>query len=253
MNAQSEESPLLLMYHTIAPYDEDPFEVTVSPRRFERQMRWLVRRGLQGTSVRQLLDARAGGLADRLVGLTFDDGYQDFLSYALPILRGCGFTATVFAVAGRLGGINVWDPGGPIKPLMSGDQLREVADAGMEIGSHGFSHVRLATVSPEQLDEELVRSRTILRDITGQPVQGFCYPYGVVSQPVVDRVREAGYDYACAIWRSDFTDRHALARTYVHDRDHWLRLDAKRARHRLTAKGGFRPLSGGTSEPTGSS
>lgn len=242
MGAEHHAPPLILMYHSISPYDEDPFEVTITPHRFEQQMRWLSRRGLRGISVRELLDAQSKGHSRKLVGLTFDDGYEDFLTYALPILNRFGYTATVFALAGRLGGTNVWDAGGPIKSLLTADQLRQVAAAGIEIGSHGFTHVRLSPASGKQLDGELVRSRAVLREITGQTVDGFCYPYGDLTGRVVDAVRVAGYDYGCAVWRCDLTSRHALPRTYVHDGDHSWRLDAKRIRHLLTTKDRFRLL-----------
>lgn len=242
MGAERYAMPLILMYHSISPHEEDPFEVTVSPLQFEHQMRWLSRRGLRGTSVRELLDTRAESCSRKLVGLTFDDGYEDFLSYALPILTRFGFAATVFALAGRLGGTNEWDAGGPTKRLLTIDQLCQVAAAGMEIGSHGLTHIRLVSAPGEQLREELAGSRAVLRGITGQEVRGFCYPYGALTGRVVDAVRAAGYDYGCAIWRSALAGRHALTRTYIHDDDHSWRLDAKRIRHVLTAKGRFRLL-----------
>ncbi len=104
--------PMVLMYHSVEPYQADPYLVTVSPPRFEQQMRWLARRGLRGTSVRDLLAARAAGAGKGLVGLTFDDGYADFARHALPVLQRFGFGATVFVIAGRLGGDNAWDPRG---------------------------------------------------------------------------------------------------------------------------------------------
>ena len=82
--------PLVLMYHSVEPYQADPYLVTVSPPRFEQQMHWLARRGLRGTSVRDLLAARAAGDAAGLVGLTFDDGYADFARHALPVLQRLG-------------------------------------------------------------------------------------------------------------------------------------------------------------------
>src|SRR5437763_16142401 len=100
--------PLLLMYHSICPYAWDPYEVTVRPSRFEEQMSWLNRCGWRGVSVREVLQAQRVGAADGLVGLTFDDGYIDFIEYVLPALRRHGFTATVFVLAGQLGGYNVW-------------------------------------------------------------------------------------------------------------------------------------------------
>ena len=79
--------PVVLMYHSVTPYQEDPYLVTVSPQRFEQQMQWLRQRGLRGTSLGELLGAHRNGAARGLVGLTFDDGYVDFVTYVLPTLR----------------------------------------------------------------------------------------------------------------------------------------------------------------------
>jgi peptidoglycan/xylan/chitin deacetylase (PgdA/CDA1 family) len=224
--------PLVLMYHSVEPYQADPYLVTVSPPRFGQQMRWLARRGLRGASMRDLLAARAAGGGKDLVGLTFDDGYADFTGHALPVLRRYGFGATVFVIAGRLGGDNAWDPAGPRKRLMGAREVRDLARAGIEIGSHGLRHVRLAAAR-DVLAEEVGGSRRILQEITGEPVGGFCYPYGDLDSAAVARVRDTGYDYGCAIWASEHTSRHALPRTYVGEADTAPRLWAKAARHRL--------------------
>jgi hypothetical protein len=76
--------PAILMYHSISPYEEDPYDITVCPERFGQQMRWLRRAGREGTSVGQLLEAAGRGAAAGLVGLSFDDGYADFIDHALP-------------------------------------------------------------------------------------------------------------------------------------------------------------------------
>ncbi len=239
--------PAVLMYHSVAPDPADPYRVTVHPDRFARQMAWLARRGLRGVAVRDLLAARppgpdgpaghgsraAGATGPGLVGLTFDDGYADFAEHALPVLRRYGFGATVFAIAGRLGGENEWDPEGPRKPLLTGAQLGQLASSGVEIGSHGMRHVRLPGTTEADLRSETAVSRRVLREITGQDVPGFCYPYGDLDARVERSVREAGYGYACAIWPSDLTGRHALPRTYVGNEDGPLRLWAKTVRHRL--------------------
>src|SRR5487761_414714 len=86
--------PMVLMYHSVAPYEEDPYGITVSPARFERQMRWLRRRGLRGVSMSALLTAWRAGRSRGLIGLTFDDGYADFVEYALPVLSRYGLGAT---------------------------------------------------------------------------------------------------------------------------------------------------------------
>lgn len=75
--ARPPSMPAIAMYHSVSPYEQDPYLVTVSPARFEQQMHWLRRRGLRGVSVSELLAARERGRARRLVGLTFDDGYAE--------------------------------------------------------------------------------------------------------------------------------------------------------------------------------
>jgi peptidoglycan/xylan/chitin deacetylase (PgdA/CDA1 family) len=226
--------PLVLMYHSVSPYDEDPYGATIAPERFERHMRWLRGRGLRGVSMAELLSATAAGLGRGLVGLTFDDGYQDFVTYAMPVLQQYGFTATAFVLAGRLGGHNAWDSPGPYKALLTADQVCQAAKSGMEIGSHGLDHVALPEADDTRLSAETVRSRAILQELIGQQVRGFCYPYGHVDARVLKAVQAARYDYACAVGPSAAIGRHAIPRTYVHDRDSSWRLDAKRIRSGLT-------------------
>ena len=225
--------PPVLMYHSVAPYDQDPYLVTVRPARFEQQLRWLHRRDLRGTSVCELLAARRDGADRGLVGLTFDDGYADFCEYVLPALARFGFTATVFVLADLLGGANIWDEAGPRKALMTAEEIRHAAERGMEIGSHGRRHVSLTSTGNGERTAEVSGSRAILQEVSGQEVTGFCYPYGQVNELAVNAVRAAGYHYGCAIWRSQLTGLHALPRTYIGDRDGSLRLLAKWYRHQL--------------------
>jgi len=219
--------PLVLMYHSIAPYDDDPYEVTMTPERFEKQLRWLRARGLRGVSMSELLAAADQGRARGLVGLTFDDGYQDFITTAMPTLQKYGFTATVFVLAGRLGGENEWSRPGPNKPLLTAAQVREIAGAGMEIGSHGLMHVSLLKTDDAQLRSETVRSREVLEELLGHPVPGFCYPYGYLDNRVVEAARAAGYDYACAVKTGPQIGRFAIPRTLVHEGDTSWRMTAK--------------------------
>ena len=212
-------APVILMYHSISPDDDDPFDIRVRPPRFEQQLRWLRRTGRIGTSVSQLLAARDRFDARRLVGLSFDHGYADFIEHALPLLQRYAFSATMFVPAGQLGQESGWDPEDPRKRLMSGPQLREIADAGIEIGSHGFRHWSLPGASDAELAEEIGTSRAVLREITGQPVTGFCYPYGHLDERAVSRVRAAGYGYGCSIWPTGFAGQYALPREYMRESD----------------------------------
>jgi len=228
--------PWVLMYHSVALYNEDPFRVTVSPHRFKQQMGWLAAHGWRGVSVRELRAAQSGGDAGGLVGLTFDDGYADFASSVLPLLVSQGFTATVYVVAGRLGGHNDWEEYGPRKPLMTAAQVREVAAAGIEVGSHGLQHVRLPMADDARLWAAVADSRDVLSQVISAEVLGFSYPWGDVDARTIQAVRKAGYEYGCAISPRGLTGAYALPRTYIREADGRLRLRAKRLRYRLALR-----------------
>jgi peptidoglycan/xylan/chitin deacetylase (PgdA/CDA1 family) len=219
------------MYHSVDHIGEDPYLVTVSPPRFERQLAWLQAHGLRGVSMPELLTAMDEGRAHGLVGLTFDDGYADFASNAVPALQRYGFTATVFVVSARIGSYNAWDEG-PRKPLMTAEQLRCVVSAGMQVSAHGRQHLSLPSLDADELGREVGGSRTELEDVLGRAVTGFAYPYGQVTAREMRAVRAAGYDHACAV-RPQQPGRHALARTYIGERDRGMRLRAKLVRHGL--------------------
>ncbi|MCW2568711.1 MAG: polysaccharide deacetylase [Mycobacterium sp.] len=219
--------PLVLMYHGVGRVSVDPFGLFVTPERFERQLAGLARLGLRGVSLGELGDALGAGQAAGLVALTFDDGYRQVLHHALPVLGRYGFTATVFAVAGILGGTNSWDPP-PRHALMSADDLREVAGRGHEVGSHGISHVPLAGADRELLAAEVAGSRDRFEELVGVVPRSFCYPYGSVDAAAARAVDEAGYAYACAVWRvAVLPSRLAMPRIGVTPRDHSPRLVAK--------------------------
>jgi peptidoglycan/xylan/chitin deacetylase (PgdA/CDA1 family) len=231
------DRPWIWMYHSVADPTDDPYRITVSPDRLDRQLGWLARQGLTGVGVGTLLRARTAGRAARLVGLTFDDGYADFTARALPVLRRHGCTATLFVLPGRLGGDNIWDPEGPRRPLVDEETIRTAAEAGTEIASHGLYHVDLTGVGDEVLREETLRSRAWLRELTGSAPAGFCYPYGTVDDRVVAAVQDAGYSYGCAIRpRAGLPEPYALPRTHISQADRAGRLRVKRLRHRLECR-----------------
>lgn len=225
--------PWTLMYHSVGDTADDPYQLTVSPDRLARQLAWLGRHGLTGVGVRELLRARAQHRAHRLVGLTFDDGYADFVDQAVPLLLRYGHTATVYVLPGRLGGDNAWDAEGPRKPLLTADGIRAAAAAGMEVGSHGLLHVDLTAADDPTLTAELAHSRATLTEITGTAPDGFCYPYGAMDGRTVRAARLAGYGYACAVDPGPLAGTFALPRAYVGQRDTGARLTAKRLLHRL--------------------
>lgn len=221
--------PRVLMYHSISRQG-DYDALCASPERFEAQMLHLKRHKLRGVTMRELCRAMNTGDARGLVGLTFDDGYEDFLSTALPTLETLGFSATLFVVAGMLGEENTWEhQGGPrIRlRLLDADGVREISERGMEVGSHTVTHPRLSGLDTEMLAREVGDSRQMLGEIVGAPVEGFSYPYGDLDGSAVRAARSAGYDYAVATKKQIEYGIHDWPRTYVGEKDSPLRFGVK--------------------------
>ncbi len=224
-------TPPVLMYHSISPSRlPDPHALRVHPARLDRHLRLLARLRLRGVSLSELVRARERGESRGLVGLTFDDGYTDFLEHAVPVLERHGMTGTVYVVAGRMGGQNEWDTG-PRFDIMTADQVRAVAAAGQEVGSHTMTHARLAGADPAVLAAEVGESRRVLEDVLQAEVAGFCYPYGSYDQAAADAVRAAGYDNACVTGDYHPGDRVTLPRCYVSPGDTRAHIVARLARH----------------------
>ncbi len=222
--------PRVLMYHSISRQG-DYDALCTSPERFEAQMLHLKRHKLRGVTMRELCRAMNTGDARGLVGLTFDDGYEDFLSTALPTLETLGYSATLFVVAGMLGEENTWREhrGGPrIRlRLLDAAGVREISERGMEVGSHTVTHPRLSGLDTEMLAREVGDSRQMLAEIVGTPVEGFSYPYGDLDGPAVRAARSAGYVYAVATKKQIEYGIHDWPRTYVGEKDSLLRLGVK--------------------------
>jgi peptidoglycan/xylan/chitin deacetylase (PgdA/CDA1 family) len=215
----------ILMYHAVNVGD-DPYNIQVSPQRLRKQLSLLRSLGYRGVSVNRLL--MPGKAGERLVGLTFDDGYADFLTTAVPVLAEFGFTATVYMVAGRLGDTNTWDPAPPRRPLLTAAELGTVLSAGHEVGCHGMTHTALRGLSSQELTYEVTESQRVLESVVGAPVTGFCYPYGSYDADAMAEVRST-YQYACAVEASQHHNAWTLPRIFAGQRDHTLRFASKLA------------------------
>ena len=226
----------ILMYHQVGPHRPgsrlNRWRVTEAD--FERHLALLARRGYRGIALRDLLDDPAGDGGRRAV-LTFDDGFDGVRTLALPRLARLGFSSTVFAVAGKPGGTNDWDGEVPGDRLLDGAGLRELASAGMEIGSHGLRHRALPGLPADEVRRETVESRARLEDLLGAPVTTFCYPYGAFDDRSVEAVREAGYRAATVIRSGippDLSDPFRLRRVPVRGTDPLLDLSLALTRGR---------------------
>jgi peptidoglycan/xylan/chitin deacetylase (PgdA/CDA1 family) len=177
--------------------------------RFRAQMRYLKRIGATVLSMSDALAALQGqrAMPSRPVVLTFDDGCDNFHEHALPVLEEFAYPSIVYVIAGLAGGKAEWMTavGHPTPSLMDFARIREIAARGVEIGSHAFSHVRLAGQTPAVLQHEIADSRRRIEDETGKPVTHFCYPYGSHDVATIDAVAAAGYRSAVTCQRGAAT------------------------------------------------
>ena len=136
-----------------------------------------------------------------IVSLTFDDGFESFYLNAYPIIRKLSIPATLFMPAGYIGKTDLWDYSGIFRKSRHLDlnQLRELSNNGVEIGSHGYFHTSLTGLSNRLLKIELERSRKKLEDIIGRPVRYISYPFGRFDERVEAMAIEAGYERGFAL------------------------------------------------------
>jgi peptidoglycan/xylan/chitin deacetylase (PgdA/CDA1 family) len=202
----------ILTYHYIRVNpdrnDRLGFALSVTPGDFAAQMDWLAQNGYHTITTEDLYTYlnKYGGLPSKPVILTFDDGYADFYTTALPILRSHGFVAVSYVVSGFVG----W-PG-----YMTSAQIREADRSGMEIGSHTVNHPNLANMSAAAVWSQLTQSKLFLEQVLGHPVLSFCYPSGKYTSAVASAVAAAGFHDATT---TRYGYSYTLANRYV-----WSRL-----------------------------
>jgi peptidoglycan/xylan/chitin deacetylase (PgdA/CDA1 family) len=195
--------PLVLCYHAVS--ERWPSDLAVTPDALHAQLSHLLARGYAGATFTTAV-TQGGG---RTLAVTFDDGYRSVLELAFPVLARLGLLGTVYVPTAWPGesramqwpGIDQW-AGGPweheLRPL-SWDELRRLAAAGWEIGSHTRTHPRLTQLPRGLLDDELAGSRRDCEREMGGSCTSVAYPYGDVDARVADAARRAGYVAGAAL------------------------------------------------------
>jgi peptidoglycan/xylan/chitin deacetylase (PgdA/CDA1 family) len=201
-NVTANASPIpILIYHQIAaaPKKGAPFRgLYVSPAAFSRQMALLKMLGYQGMSMTDLQPYLRGEKTGKVVGITFDDGYLNNLTNALPALQKQGFTSTCYVVDGLLGQTNMWDESIGIAqtPLMTAEQLLQWQAGGQEVGAHTQDHVNLLNVTEIVAWKQIAKSKTTLQTLLNKPINHFCYPYGKFDERHSTMAKQATYETA---------------------------------------------------------
>ncbi|MGZ3626183.1 MAG: polysaccharide deacetylase family protein [Ktedonobacteraceae bacterium] len=224
LNRAEKEKVPILMYHSISDHASPKFkQFVVSPKLFAEHMAFLQQHKYTPITVSQFVAAltqRGSKLPERPVVLTFDDGFADFYTEALPVLQQYGFTATLYTATAFINGTSRWlqHEGETSRPMLTWEQLKEINARGIECGGHSHSHPQLDTLSQAEAHREIVQCKKHLEDHLDQEVSSFAYPFGYYTATIRKQVQEAGYKSACAVkfaMSSETTDPFALARLVV--------------------------------------
>lgn len=200
-----EPQPLpILLYHSVSDDAPAPFRpYAVSTDQFRRHLDAIKAGGYTTLSMEQVREhlTTNSPLPHKAVGLTIDDGFEDFYSNALQPLSDRGFDATLYVVSGLLGATSTWlhDLGAGSKPMLSVEQLREIHSAGIEIGSHTITHPELDVIARERARREIRDSKNQLQDLLGEEVRSFAYPHGHFTRSIRDMAVASGYHSAVGV------------------------------------------------------
>lgn len=194
----------VLFYHRVA--DNHPNDWTMSRDGFRRQMNWL-RDHAELVDVEGVQDRVSHGNHKELVAsVTFDDGYADNCDFAIPFLVEAKIPVTYFVALSFVKG-NLTFPhdkkhGQHLAPNTI-DQLKEMVQAGVEIGAHTDTHCDLGKITdPDRIRDEIVSATLELGDLVGQPIRYFAFPYGQADNLSASAARmaatEAGIKGVCS-------------------------------------------------------
>ena len=191
---------LILAYHGVGDYKKEDFrwikygqqrynlkELSVSPDLFEKQLAYLCKYGYRPVSLKDYLawQQKKIKLPIKSIVITFDDGFQNFFSFARPLLKKYGYTATVFLVTDK---INSND-----RNFLSWEEILRMKEEGFSFGAHTCSHAVLTSLPFEQAKQEIVESKKIIEEKLGGPIEFFSYPYGKFNPDISALVKETGF------------------------------------------------------------
>ncbi len=190
----------ILTYHSI---DSSGSVISTDVKQFRRHMECLAENKIRVLSLLEAVSIlkHRSTLPRNAVALTFDDGFRNFLSSALPILKSFQFPATVFLVTGRSGKDNQWlgqSSDVPRLELLDWQEVREASRQGVDFGVHTITHPNLARLSREELAREIIEPQRVISEQVGSRPRLFAYPYGIHT-PAAEQIIRQTYEAACSV------------------------------------------------------
>lgn len=187
----------ILRYNRISKDDSIyNYRHNVTPELFEKHLQYLHQNNYYSVEWNDWITSMftKTPLPGNAIAITFDQGSFDIYRNAWPLLRQYGFTATVLLTTGFIGKKYTWNKFSTEDvELMGWKEIKELQNQGIQFGSHSATHKNLTSLSPVNIVNEAVQSRTIIQEELGNPIKIFAYPYGHTDSVVSHLVGACGY------------------------------------------------------------
>lgn len=176
----------ILMYHSVG---ENQAFFTVSVKNFSKQMAYL--------KCSKRIVVKLTDLVEKIIKkenisgyvcLTFDDGYLDNLTHALPILKKYNFPATIFVATNFIGG-QMCNSENRSLPIISSEEIKINVSSQLEFLPHTSNHKLLNLLKSEDYNDELLSSRLKIEELTGQKGEILAYPKGLYSKSIIEYLK----------------------------------------------------------------
>jgi len=242
LNKMTGKTVPVLLYHRVASLSHDPTMLSINPDTFEEHIKYINRRysPIPLTELIKRIDSKI--LKGDEICVTFDDGYRDNLTNALPILEKYSTPATIFITTYRLGQKSAFDleksyRTGEGATFLSETEIEKLSKHPLiEIGAHTHTHPRLSELPSGDQREEIETSKLILEKITKEKITHFAYPFGQKKDftgQTLEIVRELGFLSAY-----ENTDRLGTAKSnrYSFPRINIREISAKKLAEKIIGK-----------------
>ena len=189
-------NPLILMYHRISDeYKSDAF--TITPELFENDIKELASLGYKFCTADEYDRAINEYRTDKIVAITFDDGYKSDIEYAVPILKKYNACATFFIIGSKIG----------TDEYVTEEDVKMMAESGVaQIGNHSFDYhqksyeevKKIYSENPDYILEDIKKNQEYLQMLTGREITAYSYPYGVYGNYIDSQLKNMGMVTFCS-------------------------------------------------------